>query len=83
MFPPGRGRLVTNPLPTGSDTQVKTIGMERVAFSAAETTELVETKMTSGQAHNFLGHGAHTFFAIASEPVVEANVAPVCPAELL
>ena len=48
MFPPGCGRLVTNPLPTGSETQVKTIGMERVAFSVAETTELVETRMTSG-----------------------------------
>jgi hypothetical protein len=36
------------PLPTGSDTHVKTAGIERVAFSVADTTELVETKITSG-----------------------------------
>ena len=35
------------------------------------------------QADDFLGHGAHTFLAFAGEPVVEANVAPVRPAELL
>lgn len=35
------------------------------------------------QADDFLGHGAHAFFAIAGEPIVEANVAPVCPADFL
>jgi hypothetical protein len=27
MFPPGRGRLATNPLPTGSTTSTNTIGI--------------------------------------------------------
>ena len=39
---------MTKPLPTGSDTHVKTIGMECVAFSVAATTEFVEARITSG-----------------------------------
>jgi len=35
------------------------------------------------EADHFLGHGPHAFFAIAGEPVVEANVAPVGPADFL
>jgi hypothetical protein len=35
MFPPGRPRLGTIPVPTGSPTAVRTIGMVRVAFFAA------------------------------------------------
>jgi hypothetical protein len=48
MFPAGRARLVTYPLPTESDTHVKTIGMVRVSWLRADSTGLVETKITSG-----------------------------------
>ena len=50
----GTRQFGTKPLPTGSDTQVKTTGMECVAFSVADTTEFVETKITSGRARPFL-----------------------------
>lgn len=34
-FPPGRARLATNPVPTGSPTTTVTIGMVLVTFFAA------------------------------------------------
>ncbi len=33
-LPPGRGKLATNPLPTGSATMAKTIGIVRVCCKA-------------------------------------------------
>ena len=63
---------------------MKTIGMERVAFSVAETTELVETRNhVRLEGNQFLGHGEHTFLALTGEAVVEANVASIGPAKLL
>ena len=42
MFPPGRAKLVTKPIPTGSITKQKTIGTVRVAsFNAATTGALL------------------------------------------
>src|SRR5207247_738834 len=35
MFPPGRARLAAKPLPTGSPTLAKTIGIVRVALWSA------------------------------------------------
>ncbi len=36
-LPPGRERLVTSPVPTGSPAPAMTIGTERVAFTSART----------------------------------------------
>src|SRR6266487_2621223 len=48
IFPPGREKLETNPLPTGSATFVNTVGMLRVSRRMAATPGLVLTKMRSG-----------------------------------
>src|SRR5215831_5790017 len=41
-LPPGRERLLTNPLPTGSTARAKTIGIVDVACLTAETALLVD-----------------------------------------
>ena len=46
-LPPGRARLATRPLPTGSVTVTKTIGMTAVACLAAMTTGVPDVTMTS------------------------------------
>ena len=48
MFPPGRARLATRSLPTGSATKVKTMGMVVVACLAARAASVVNVTMTSG-----------------------------------
>ena len=47
-FPPGRAKLATNPLPTGSATMAKTMGMLRVCCSSALVVGVVLERMTSG-----------------------------------
>ena len=46
-LPPGCGRLVTNPLPTGSPTNTNTIGMARVSCRRISVTWLVLGTITS------------------------------------
>ena len=46
-LPPGRARLATKPVPTGSAAAAKTIGMIDVACFAARTTGVPEVTMTS------------------------------------
>jgi len=46
-LPPGRARLATRPVPTGSDAAAKTIGMTDVACFAAITTTVADVTMTS------------------------------------
>ena len=48
MLPPGCDKLSMNPLPTGSATLAKTIGMVRVAFCKAATPRLLCTRITAG-----------------------------------
>jgi hypothetical protein len=47
MFPPGRARLATKPLPTGSPMTATTIGMVRVACCRAATAALLCVTITS------------------------------------
>ncbi len=47
MFPPGRARLATRPAPTGSATNVATMGMVAVARLAAWAASPDEVTMTS------------------------------------
>ena len=46
-FPPGRARLATSPVPTGSPSGIMTIGTVRVAFFAAWAAGVVVTTMMS------------------------------------
>ena len=47
MFPPGRARLATRPLPTGSAANVTTMGMVVVARLAAWAAGVDEVTITS------------------------------------
>jgi hypothetical protein len=47
MLPPGRARLVTIPVATGSIEATKTTGIERVASRAAGTGGVPDARMTS------------------------------------
>jgi hypothetical protein len=49
MLPPGRGRLATNPLPTGSPTWAMTMGIVWVARLSATTAGLPWATMTSSR----------------------------------
>src|SRR5262245_947731 len=46
-FPPGRARLATKPVPTGSPADANTIGMTDVACFAARTDAVPQVTMTS------------------------------------
>ncbi len=46
-LPPGRARLATRPVPTGSPAAAKTIGMTDVACMAATITAVADVTMTS------------------------------------
>ena len=46
-FPPGRARLSTSPAVIGSDTPIKTMGIDLVAFLAATTAFVVTPTSTS------------------------------------
>jgi hypothetical protein len=46
-LPPGRARLATRPVPTGSDTAANTIGMTAVACFAARVGGVADVTMTS------------------------------------
>ncbi|MND00484.1 hypothetical protein D3C83_191220 [compost metagenome] len=45
-LPPGRARLVTKPLPTGSPTWVMTMGIWRVASIAARAPGVLKATIT-------------------------------------
>jgi hypothetical protein len=47
-LPPGRERLATNPLPTGSIVVTNTMGIVRLASCKARTMEAAVPKITSG-----------------------------------
>jgi hypothetical protein len=47
MFPPGRARLATSPLPTGSATNVMTMGTVVVAYFAARAAGVLDVTMMS------------------------------------
>jgi hypothetical protein len=46
--PPGRARLATNPLPTGSETLTKMIGIARLSPASAATATVVSATIKSG-----------------------------------
>src|SRR5215475_4185576 len=48
-LPPGRGKLATKPLPTGSETSAKTIGILRVCSSSAVAGGVLDARKSSGR----------------------------------
>ena len=55
MFPPGRARLGTIPVPTGSPVPARTMGMACVALLAAITAWVEATKRSRPQGHQLGG----------------------------
>jgi len=53
-FPPGRDRLSTSPVPTGSPQAAQTIGISRVACLAAAAAGV-------NQGHDYIDFDAHQF----------------------
>ena len=49
-LPPGRPKLSTNPLPTGSPTDTNTTGIDRSTARIAITAGLLQTTISSGAA---------------------------------
>ena len=50
MLPPGRAKLATKPLPTGSPTRTKRIGIVEVSFCRIAVTKLEVGTIRSGEA---------------------------------
>src|ERR1700730_8312214 len=75
MLPPGRGRLSTNPHPTGSETMTNTMGMVLASrLSAATTLRRVSHQHIGLQSDQFLCEGAHAIDIGGCETVVDLDV---------
>ena len=84
-LPPGRGKLATKPLPTGSETAAKTMGMVRVCCSSAAVAGVVGERIKVGlQRDEFLGESLHRLRVVGCRPArVDPDVAALRPPELL
>src|SRR4051794_5923548 len=84
IFPPGRGKLATNPLPTGSETTTNTIGIVLVSRCSAATTWVVCPRITSGfRPTSSLKKGLHVIEIGPSPSVVDPDIMTIYPAKLL
>jgi len=84
MLPPGRGKLATKPLPTGSATVAKTIGMVRVCCSSAVVGCGVRKNEVGLQRDEFFRELPHQVRFSGRRPAsVNPNVAALRPPELL
>ena len=81
---PGRARLATKPLPTGSVTLAKMTGiLARVFQQCRRRRRAVRKNGVGPRGHEFAGQGLH-FFDVAGRPaIVESNVAPFPPSKVL
>src|SRR5262249_44349795 len=76
-FPPGRGKLATKPLPIGSATSAKTIGMVRVSCSMVAVIVVLCVRMRSGCS------SLHRLDVAGCCPAgVDPDIAALCPSEL-
>src|SRR5215472_13704896 len=81
MLPPGRARLATRPVPSGSVATANTIGMTEVACFAA-TTEAPAVTMRSTFSRNELGCDLGVaLVASFCPPILDRHVATLNPAE--
>src|SRR5262249_37056204 len=82
MLPPGRARLATKPLPTGSVIWAKMIGRLRVSCCSGCNASAVLTRITSGsRPHQLFRVGTDARRVGAAPAIVDADVAAVAPAE--
>ena len=82
-LPPGRGKLATKPLPTGSATVAKTIGMVRVCCSSAVVVGVRKNEVGL-QRDEFFRELPHQVRFSGRRPAsVNPNVAALRPPELL
>src|SRR5215467_12718055 len=84
MFPPGRGRPVTNPEPTGSETITNTMGMVLVSRCSAAVTGVVAAKDHVGvQFDQLFGEDPHPTNVTTGPTIIDLHIAAVCPAQFL
>ena len=84
-LPPGRGKLATKPLPTGSATIAKMMGMVRVCCSSAAVVGVLCRENEFGlQRDEFLRESLHRPRVVGCRPAsVDPDVAALRPPELL
>src|SRR6516225_6547585 len=84
-FPPGRARLATKPLPTGSETVAKTMGMVRVCCRSAAVVGVTDERIRSGcRATSSFANRCLASASLGRHPArVEPDVAAFHPPELL
>src|SRR5262249_9105445 len=81
MLPPGRGRLATKPLPTGSDTVTNTIGIVLVSCWSAATTGVPDDQVGL-ERDELLGEARDQFGVGPGPAVIDADIAAFIPAGL-
>src|SRR5215471_11878613 len=81
MLPPGRGRLATKPLPTGSDTVTNTIGIVLVSCWSAATTGVPDDEVGL-ERDQLLGEAPDQFGVGPGPAVIDADIAAFIPAGL-
>src|SRR5262249_53055228 len=75
MLPPGRAMLATNPLPIGSETDTKTMGIVRAACISAVTTGVLWPNDAVGlELHQLLRQSLHARGIAFGIAVLNANV---------
>src|SRR5262245_60596775 len=81
MLPPGRGKLATNPLPTGSETTAKTRGMVRVCCCRLVVVGVLWERTRSGC--NATSSFANRCSSASSAAAQRMYLAAIGPPELL
>src|SRR5262245_41790110 len=84
MLPPGRARLATNPLPTGSETTTKTMGRVLASRATAAVTGVAcATDQFGSCVDELFRQPLHTVHIGGREAVVDPDVAALDPSQLL
>ena len=84
ILPPGRARLSTKPLPTGSETTTNTMGIVPASRPSAATTGVLLASSTSGwSSHQFLGQHLHMSGLASGPAIIDQNVASRAPSRAL
>ncbi len=79
---PGRVRLTTKPLPIGSETLTKTIGMAPVSRESAATSTVLSATMISGLLLDDLLCGLTDAIDFIDDPsIVHSDIAAIDPTE--
>src|SRR3954469_25103449 len=82
-LPPGRARLATRPVPTGSLLAPSTIGIVPVAFLAAKPAGVPAVTMMSTRARQFFGKIRQQFLIACRRLPLDGDVFAIDIAELL